>query len=1315
MTQVQFDEPDLSRPFPGLRSFTADESHLFFGREGQSNKVVTLLRHGGFVALVGTSGCGKSSLMRAGVLPVILGGGVGPRETKWQIVDFKPGADPMGGLAEALRRTLGSTDESTDWLRRGSSSLITAVEDARKAGTLEADENVLILVDQFEELFRYRIRSQSSEAGDRDEKAEFVALLLNAASRREARIYVVLTIRSDFLGDCAQFRDLPEAINGSQYLIPRMTRDQRQSAIEGPIRVAGATVSPQLVRMLLNDLGDDPDQLPVLQHALMRTWDVWSERGRREDPIDVEDYRAVGSLQQALGNHADLVLLEALEALGSPDSPVVKRIFQRLRIVDAQARETRSPATVCELAASANATTDAVRTALDCFRDDRNGRSFVTPFMSTVTHLGDDTQVDVTHESLLRRWPVLAGPWVAEEEDGRRIYTRLASAAEDDSNSAHNFLRGGALERAVDWWDRRKPSKTWAVRYHAGFEAARDYLTRSREADLQSKEARRQAELTELQRERQRVVETAQQEMLKSQLKSSRSKQRLAYLLALTAIGTTTAALYFGYRTRLEDAKKVTSLLANSSATAASEEGAPLVPSLLFAALSLSRAEQQDDPATMFEAQRLLSNALALLPPRVPSIVKNALQVDFGGNGALIVSLTRAGALHVRNVHTPNASEQVLGNQAVNGFAIARDTSFLVAYGADSNLVVWDAMTAQQRSSLKCPAVPRLVRMSAPGTVIAALCDHRVFAWQSKDGWKTHTPIVLHRSHRGNIWRRLALSDDGTVLATAGMVRDDGPRSDTSFSFSVTPVIVASTMRGKLLVADSTTNASALAITESDLIGHMLVVGHEGADEPGIDAWDLPDDPFSDVRAKALNDLAQKKPHFTYKVSSHVTSLSTTPRGQLVVGTRDGVASIVSSPGGEERARLVTTDSIQWIGVSADDSIAMVVARDDTVRAWKLSGRTNYLTRGLWMSAQFNAGGTLLLANDIAMKWNVLDLVKDRHASPSRTSGAGVSLLAIVPGDTQVLARSAGRLGERIASLKLIRYSGGRLGSDVWAAPLKVNGGMGSPRLSTDGAYTAAYVSSYSNFPMQSLLERKPGDLATPGNVLEPGIHIIQTQTGRRLVRRNWTVASSIYAPLLCFVGPRILLIGGRQTRTMGEIDVASGVAAPQRPSHIVPLGALTGLGCSQDGSMAALGEVSTTERKGIVGLDSVTKLRVLSYPLGQEIVTFDVPAQVGSITFSADGRFLTAITRDGAASLWDIRTKRALTTDRKLPSPLAAMVTPTGEFIVAGRSGAVSVPWRTHELITEACARAGRDLTGTEWKRYMKNERLMTICPQPR
>src|SRR4051812_18560818 len=110
-------------------------------------------------------------------------------------------------------------------------------------------------------------------------------------------------MRSDYLGECAEFRDLPETLNNSQYLIPRMTREQQREAIERPL--GHVRITSALVQQLLNDMGDEPGLLPVLQHALMRTWNAWKSAGNDARPIDLPDYEAAGCMERALDQHAD--------------------------------------------------------------------------------------------------------------------------------------------------------------------------------------------------------------------------------------------------------------------------------------------------------------------------------------------------------------------------------------------------------------------------------------------------------------------------------------------------------------------------------------------------------------------------------------------------------------------------------------------------------------------------------------------------------------------------------------------------------------------------------------------------------------------------------------------------------------------------------------------------------------------------------------------------------------------------------------------------------------------------------------------------
>src|SRR5512132_2836500 len=268
----------IKNPFPGLRPFDTNEYRLFFGREGQSDALIGRLQRTHFLAVVGTSGSGKSSLVRAGLLPALRGGMMVGAGSGWRIAIMRPGSDPIGNLALALAdekvllegggglppAEAEAVIEAT--LRRGSLGLVEAARQARLGG----HEKLLVVVDQFEELFRFRAARAPGSTGD--DASAFVKLLLEASQQRELPIYVVPTMRSDFLGDCAQFQGLPEAINDGQYLIPRMTRDERRVAITGPVGVTRGKITEPLVNQLMNDVGDNPDPLSNDPPATKRTW-----------------------------------------------------------------------------------------------------------------------------------------------------------------------------------------------------------------------------------------------------------------------------------------------------------------------------------------------------------------------------------------------------------------------------------------------------------------------------------------------------------------------------------------------------------------------------------------------------------------------------------------------------------------------------------------------------------------------------------------------------------------------------------------------------------------------------------------------------------------------------------------------------------------------------------------------------------------------------------------------------------------------------------------------------------------------------------
>lgn len=477
-------------PFPGLRAFEPDEDYLFFGRDRLIDGLIHRLWTTRFLAVLGTSGSGKSSLVRSGLIPALQGGAMTRAGSSWRIAILRPGEDPIGNLAAALAapEVLGRGEDREvqraffeTTLRASKQGLVECVRQAR----LPARDNLLVLVDQLEELFRFK---QTRKTGH-DDSVAFIKLLLEAAQQRELPIYIGLTMRSDFIGDCMEFGGLPDAMNQGLCLVERMLREELRQAITGPVAVGGAAIAPRLVSRLLNDVGDDPDQLPILQHALMRTWERWREDGSPDEPVDLPHYEAIGALQEALSRHAE----EAYAELDERGRILAEKLFKALTDKRTDGRGTRRPAPLSEICELTGAGEAEVAAVVERFR--RPGRSFLMP--PAPVPLTADSILDISHESLMRIWDRLR-QWVDEEARSAQIYLGVARASERHAEGRAALWRDPELQIALSWRDSEHPTEVWARRYAPPFDQAMRFLDQSaaeRGRETAEREKRRRDEL----------------------------------------------------------------------------------------------------------------------------------------------------------------------------------------------------------------------------------------------------------------------------------------------------------------------------------------------------------------------------------------------------------------------------------------------------------------------------------------------------------------------------------------------------------------------------------------------------------------------------------------------------------------------------------------------------------------------------------------------------------------------------------------------------------------------------------------------------
>ena len=298
-------------------------------------------------------------------------------------------------------------------------------------------------------------------------------------------MYVVITMRSDFLGDCAQFAGLAEAINQGLYLTPRLNAQQLRAAIEEPAFVFDGDIEPALITQLLEDAQTNQDQLPLLQHVLMRLWNLASNKTAT---LTLADYQTIGGLSDALSRHAD----EVYNQISNEQQRIAELLFRSLTERGDAQRDTRRPTPLAEIIELTASSHTEVVTVIDAFR--QTGCCFLMPPINVA--LKADSIIDISHESLIRQWQRLKD-WAADETESAKMYQRLEDRMIEWQKHKADFLQSSELTIFQQWWQDKQPTELWGKRYGEQFTLAVEFLTASQTAHHQKQEkAEQQAELT---------------------------------------------------------------------------------------------------------------------------------------------------------------------------------------------------------------------------------------------------------------------------------------------------------------------------------------------------------------------------------------------------------------------------------------------------------------------------------------------------------------------------------------------------------------------------------------------------------------------------------------------------------------------------------------------------------------------------------------------------------------------------------------------------------------------------------------------------
>lgn len=409
------DDDGALAPYRGLARFETGDSDLFFGREQLTADLVDLLGRRRFAAVFGPSGSGKSSLLRAGLIPVLRRAQEpGPRPAAIRILT--PGERPARSHAPLLTPAI------------------------PRDGNAGAD--TVVIVDQFEEVFTL--------CHDAAERARFIDLLLTAR-QPESRLRVLLAVRGDFYGRCAEHRELADALRDANLLTGAMSRTELRDAVVKPATAAGLTVERALTTRLVEEIADAPGGLPLLSHALLETW-----RRRRGKTLTMAGYEAAGCLDGAIAKTAEEIYGRCTE----DQAVAARRVLLRLVAPGDGTPDTRRPVERAELGDP-----DRVVEAL-------TGARLLT--------LDGDT-VEIAHEALLTAWPRLRG-WIEEDRERLRVHRNLTEAAhawQELGREEGALYRGSRLAAAQEHFD-GAPREDLTDLEHAYLDAGRDHEQKAR-------------------------------------------------------------------------------------------------------------------------------------------------------------------------------------------------------------------------------------------------------------------------------------------------------------------------------------------------------------------------------------------------------------------------------------------------------------------------------------------------------------------------------------------------------------------------------------------------------------------------------------------------------------------------------------------------------------------------------------------------------------------------------------------------------------------------------------------------------------------